>query len=133
MTTKPKLPVPSEAETRYEITIPWWRPASLNELLRGGRWGARKLKARDRRVVCDFARYATVPAPEGRRRVSLRIVLPKGQRRWDIDALQKSTLDACTHAGLIRDDGPKWAEWGRVDYVRGERLSTTIIIESIDD
>jgi hypothetical protein len=120
-------PVPG----RWEIFVDGWRPASLNELLRGGPWGAHRLKRRDREYVVLFANLARVPRAAAKRRVSLRITLPPKQRRWDGDALWKSLLDACVRAGLLKDDGPKWCELGGVDYVRGKALSTTIIVEDI--
>jgi hypothetical protein len=117
--------------TRWEVHIPWWRPAALNELLKGGPWGAAWLKKNDLSHVCVFAHWHHVPRATGKRRISLKIVLPPKQRRWDIDALQKSTLDACVTAGMLKDDGPKWAEWGGVEYTRGKSLSTTIVIEDL--
>jgi hypothetical protein len=134
--TKPLKTGLSEADAddsgnRWEIQIDGWRPASLNELLKGGPWGAHRLKRRDREYMVLFANLARVPRATAKRRVSLRIVLPPKQRRFDIDAFQKSTLDACTHAGLVKDDNPKYADWGGVDYIRGKVLSTTIIIEDI--
>jgi hypothetical protein len=116
---------------RWEIFVDGWRPASLNELLKGGPWGAHRLKRRDREYVVLFANLARVPRATAKRRVSLRITLPPKQRRWDGDALWKSLLDACVHAGLLKDDGPKWCELGGVDYVRGKALSTTIVVEDI--
>lgn len=93
---------------------------------------ASSMKKLDRDHVILFGRMlGRVPEPTGKRRVSLRITLPKGQRRWDIDALQKSTLDACKHAELIRDDNEVWAEWGGVTYLRGETLATVIIVEDV--
>jgi hypothetical protein len=121
----------ADSVKRWEIVIDGWRPASLNELLRGGPWGAHRLKRRDREYVVLFANLARVPRATAKRRVSLRIVLPPKQRRWDEDALWKSLLDACVLAGLLKDDDPKWCELGGVDYVRGKALSTTIIVEDI--
>jgi hypothetical protein len=134
--TKPLKTGFSEADAadsvkRWEIAIDGWRPASLNELLRGGPWGAHRLKKRDREYVALFANLARVPRATVRRRVSLRIVLPPKQRRWDGDALWKSLLDACVRAGLLKDDGPKWCELGEIVYQRGTSLATTIILEDI--
>ncbi len=123
------MPVP--APLRWEIAISAWRPASLNELLRGGPWGAARLKRLDREHVFLYSRLARVPHAVGKRRVSLRITLPPKQRRWDIDALWKSLLDALVKASMLRDDNPKWCEMGGVEYTRGEELSTTIILEEV--
>jgi Holliday junction resolvase RusA-like endonuclease len=118
---------------RYAFTIDGWRPAALNELLKGGPYGAARLKRRDREYVWGYSRKAGVPRAKGPRRVSLAIQLPPRQRRWDIDALQKSTLDACVFARILVDDRDLYAEWGGVTYTRGPRLETTIIIEDINN
>lgn len=115
----------------WEITIPHWRPAALNELMRG-RWQAARLKARDRDVVAYWTWGRAIPRVTGKRRVSLRIMIPKRQRRWDIDAFQKSLLDALVHARVIIDDHPDDCEWGGVEYTRGDRLQTTIIVEELE-
>lgn len=118
---------------RWEIAIDGWRPAALNELV-NCHWRKRdRLKKLDRDHVILFAGRARVPLPKNLRRISLRIVLPPKQRRWDIDAFQKSCLDACKHAGLIKDDNPKWARWGGVEYPKQRGpLSTTIVVEDVD-
>jgi Holliday junction resolvase RusA-like endonuclease len=115
----------------WGMEIPGWRPAALNELM-GNRGKAGRLKKVDRNLVISYARMRRIPAAMVKRRVSLTITLPKGQRRWDVDAFQKSTLDACKHAGIIVDDRDLWVEWGGVKYERGTALSTTIIIEETD-
>jgi hypothetical protein len=122
---------PVASEGHWEIFIDSFRPASLNELLRGGPWGAHRLKRRDREYVALFANLARVPRATAKRRVSLRIVLPPKQRRWDCDAMWKSLCDACVYAGLLKDDGPSWCQLGEVEYVRGTTLSTTIILEDL--
>ena len=129
----PKPPVPTEAAVRrWEVVIPGWRPATANQLL-GCHWGkAARMKAHDRQLIAVYTVLAGVPKASGKRRLSLRITLPKGQRRWDIDALQKSCLDGAVHAGLLIDDNPKWAAWGGVEYIRGEGLSTVIVVEDVD-
>lgn len=122
----------ARAGARWEVAIPGWRPASTNELLRSVRERIAH-KKRDRDHVSLFARVAGVPAATGKRRVSLRVTLPWGRRRWDVDALWKSLLDACTWSRLIVDDRPEWCELGPVEYRRGEALETVIILEDVDD
>ncbi len=133
----PKLPIvipESEAQANanatWSIPLPIGvRPASLNEIMAGHWSKGAALKKRDRRVIGIAAVMAGVPKATGKRRVSLAIVLPKGQRRWDADGLFKSLLDALTHAEMLVDDNPKWCELGTVSYSRGERLSTIIVLE----
>lgn len=125
-------PAPTAAATgRWELFLRGFRPASLNELLSGGRWGAARLKKRDRQWIGFAAHLARVPRATGRRRVSLHITLPASQRRWDEDALYKSALDSCVSAGLLIDDGPKWCALGPVTYERTGTLSTTITLEEL--
>jgi hypothetical protein len=118
-------------DTRIWLGINGWRPASLNEMARSVK-GKIHLKQRDRAIICEAARLAGVPRAIGRRQLSMIIRVPKGQRRWDGDALWKSTLDAAKHAGLIVDDGPVWFQQGTIVYdpVRGP-LRTTLVIEDM--
>jgi hypothetical protein len=114
------------------LTINGWRPASLNELNKGVKISIR-LKKRDRDVLCYYAmRIALLPKATQKRRVSLKIRVPKGQRRHDPDAFWKSCLDAAKHAELIVDDGPRWLELGRMDYdpQRGP-LRTVLVLENL--
>lgn len=132
-TPKPP-PVPERppvAGQRWEVKIDGYRPASLNEIMHGHWARGAALKKRDRIAMGLAFAISGVPAATGKRRVSLRITLPKGSRRHDIDAFLKTTLDACVHAKILIDDNPKWAVWGGVFYERGEQLSTTIIVEDI--
>jgi hypothetical protein len=116
----------------WRLDIPNWRPAALNELM-GNRGKAGRLKQADRDIVIGYVKlHGFPPVALAKRRVRLAITLPKGQRRWDVDAFQKSTLDALKHAGAIVDDRDLWVEWLGVDYDRGARLSTSIIIEELD-
>lgn len=116
--------------TRHEIRIEGWAPTPLNRLL-GNHHAAARLKKLDREYVILHARLARVSRATGRRRVSLRITLPPRQRRWDPDALWKSSLDALVHANMLRDDCPKWCELGQVEYVRGAALATVIVLEEV--
>ncbi len=114
------------------ITIEGYRPAALNELNRSVKASIR-LKRRDRDILWSAARMAgPVVRATGKRRLSLQIRVPKGQRRWDTDAFWKSAQDAANHAGLIVDDSPVWLASGRVDYdpQRGP-LRTTLILEDL--
>ena len=50
----------------------------------------------------------------------------------DPDASWKVILDACVAAGRLVDDGPQWCELGPVNYGRGPKRATTIILEEIE-
>jgi hypothetical protein len=116
----------------WEIVIPNWRPAAFNELRRAGIWGAARLKKTDLDFVNLYCRLlGRVPEAQTLRRVTLIVTLPPKQRQWDIDALQKSTLDALVGSRMLRSDHGKWAQWGGVEYRRGAQLSTTIRLEDL--
>jgi Holliday junction resolvase RusA-like endonuclease len=111
--------------TSYTIEIPRWHPASLNKLMKGHWSNGHWLKKVDRAMV---AAYATgVPKAEGKRRVSLHIVLDKGQRAPDPDAYQKSCLDALVHAGVLVDDNRQYSEIAPVTFSRNPKGWGTII------
>jgi hypothetical protein len=114
----------------YRIEIPGWVPTPLNQLMGHwrGRWGRKK---QDKAMVLVHAWKAGIPLATGRRRVSLAITLPPGQRRWDPDCFWKSCNDALVAARLLVDDSPKWCELGTVSYERTGTLSTVIILEDL--
>lgn len=118
--------------TRWQVHIPGYRPTTVNELLRSVR-GRIALKKAERAVVGISVKERLIPPATGKRRVSLEIAIPKGQRRWDADGLWKSLLDALKHAKMIVNDSPDWVEQGSVTYLRGCPLATTIILEDLAD
>jgi hypothetical protein len=132
-TRTPKSPPTSSAGvgTRWFITIPGWKPFTLNELLKVHWAKAGRMKAADRGMVAAYAILEGVPPATGKRRVSLRVVLPKGAKRWDLDNTWKSLLDACVQCKILKNDSPDWCETGDVEFVRGEVFETTILLEEM--
>lgn len=116
---------------RYVLHIDGWLPARVNELYDYHWTRRRKLKARDRDMVQVAVVNAKVPWATGKRRVSLTLTFPKGQRMGDIDAYFKSPLDALRHARAIVDDSPAHCELGPVIFNRGATRRTTIILEDV--
>jgi Holliday junction resolvase RusA-like endonuclease len=114
----------------FTIKIPRWRPALLNELMRSVRTKIR-LKKRDREMVCAYAWQAKFPPAVGKRRVSLHVTLCKGMREFDVDAWQKSGLDAMKHAKLIVDDSTGFVEIGPLTFSRNSAAWGTRI--TLDD
>jgi len=115
----------------HEIVIPQWHPARLNAIVDRGWHRGAKLKKRDREIVAGYT--AGIPRPSGRRKVSLRIVLAKGQRAPDVDAYWKSTLDSLVRAGVLVDDNRNGCQTGDVEFLRSPDAThgTTIIVEDV--
>ena len=119
--------------TTYTLDIPRWRPALLNELMRSVK-NKIHLKKLDREMVCAYAWQAKIPRATGKRRVSLHVTLGKGMREFDVDAWQKSGLDAMKHAGLIADDSSKFVEIGMLTFSRNWiKWGTRLTIEDVGD
>lgn len=119
----------------YCLYLPQFTPTSTNQLFRSVK-GRVRLKKGDRAVVAYCAGLANIPQATGRRRVSLRITLPKGTRAMDPDNAHKSLADALKAAGLVRNDSHRWLEWGptlfqRETTGRGTR-ETFVILEDLD-
>jgi hypothetical protein len=103
----------------------------------GNRWRRHRLKKRDRQMIAGYLRLAGVILPLDRRaipprQVSLRVTLPPGGQP-DPDALFKSVNDALVQARALRDDSARWCQLGPVTFERGKALSTTIILEDLED
>jgi Holliday junction resolvase RusA-like endonuclease len=111
--------------TCYTLDIPRWHPAPLNKLL--GHWRtAHQFKKNDRSVITAYA--CRTPKAQGKRRVSLHIILDKGQRASDPDSYFKSLCDALVHAGMLVDDNRQHVELAPVTFSRdpatwGTRIS----------
>jgi hypothetical protein len=116
----------------HRLVIDNWHPATLNQLL-AGRWHAYKLKKADKKLLGFCLLESPIPKARGKRRVSLEITLAPRQRAADPDAYWKSLLDALKSHGLVRDDSRTWCELGGVTFARGERKSTTIVLEDVSD
>lgn len=88
-----------------EITLPW--PPSLNRYYRSVN-GRVLIAAEGRRYRGSVARHVAVQCigiDTLDKRLAVQIALsPPDRRRRDIDNTLKALLDACTHAGLWRDD-----------------------------
>jgi Holliday junction resolvase RusA-like endonuclease len=116
--------------TCYTLDIPRWHPAPLNKLMKGHWSNGHHLKKVDRAMVAAYA--SGVPKAEGRRRVSLHIILDKGQRACDPDSYQKSLNDALVHAGMLVDDNRQHVELAPVTFSRDPAAwGTRIMLEDL--
>jgi hypothetical protein len=100
----------------YTLEIHRWHPAPLNKLMEGHWSNGHRLKKTDRAMVAAYA--GGIPKAGGRHRVSLHIILDKGQRAAPPDAYQKSCLDALVHAGMLIDDNRQHCELAPVTFSR---------------
>lgn len=111
----------------WEFCIPDFTPYRLNQIIRHWKAGMRM-----KRVTMDFLTYygRDVPKAEKPRRVKLIVTLAPKQRTPDSDSYQKCFGDALKRVGLLRDDSPTWMIGAiEVEHRRGERRSTTVILE----
>lgn len=111
---------------RLTLTIERWYPSTINQLLRSVRMRIRRKKL-DREVIMAHAWQQKIPKAQGKRRVSVHIVLGKGKRAADADAYHKSLLDACKHAGIIVDDTSRYVELAPVTFSRNSIQPGTVI------
>jgi hypothetical protein len=115
----------------HKITIPYWRPAALNTLMRSHWSTSGKLKKSDANIISAYAFCAGIPKATGKRRVSLEITLTGLQRQTDPDSYQKSTLDGLVKCGMLLEDNAASVEWGGVSYDRIGEAKTTIVLEDL--
>jgi len=110
------------------VTIPNWHPVTLNTIINNHWSVGHKRKKADARIIATY--FAHLPKAVGKRRVSLCIILGKGQRAADPDAYHKSLLDALVKCGQLVNDSYKWVELAPVKFIRGE-MSTVILLEDL--
>lgn len=117
---------------RQEIWIPRWHPTPLNKLLTNHWSEGARLKKNDKHMVSMYAREHRTAGPIGKRRVTLSIVLGKGQRKCDPDAYWKSLLDALVHAKQLINDNDAGVELGPVQFRRQrEKWGSLIVLEDL--
>jgi Holliday junction resolvase RusA-like endonuclease len=100
------------------ITIPTYKPPSLNEFL-GKHWSVGyKLKNDCKWLVMYYSK--DLEKATDKRRVDMHIVLGKGARKLDADNAWKIILDSLRHAGMLVDDSPEYCVTTEPTYSRGE-------------
>lgn len=116
---------------RWSVRIDAWHPAKLNDW-DGRHWSVRaRAKRHDRDLVAACVLGAGVPKAQGKRRVSVEIVLGPRQRGGDPDAYWKSLLDALVACGALDDDSKERVVLGEVSYSRGPVKATVIQLEDV--
>ena len=112
------------------VEIPGWCPPSINRYYHG-HWAERaRTKKRAIETVALACRLADLPLAATRRRLSIRLTLPKGRRAPDEDNIGKGLRDGLTAYGAIVDDAPEWCETGAYEIDRGP-LKTTMTLEDV--
>ena len=120
------------APGRHEVTVPGWRPATINALTkRGNHFSASRLKEWDRIAVAVSS--ILIPKAIRRRRVSVEVTMAGRMKPVDPDAIWKSLLDALVAAGLLVDDSANWVELGPFTQVRGAMKATRITLEDMEE
>lgn len=114
---------------KITVKIPNWHPSTTNQLLGAGHWAvAAKRKKSDCNLIRTYFHHLK-PASK-KRRVSLIIVLGKGQRGGDVDAYWKVTLDGLVQSFQLVDDSKNWCEIAPVKFERGD-VATIIELEDM--
>lgn len=116
---------------RQEVVIRGLLPPTTNALMRRKIGDRIRLGRAWRLAVCHAAKAAGIRSTRGKRRVVLVATFGPGRRFVDVDAFLKSTLDAMTHAGMIRGDRYRDVELAPVVYLRGDRTETRLIVEDL--
>lgn len=112
------------------VEIPGWCPPSINRYYHG-HWAERaRAKKRAAETVAAACLAAGPPLATTKRRLSIRLTLPKGRRAPDEDNIGKALRDGLTACGAIVDDAPEWCETGAYEIDRGP-LKTTLTLEDV--
>ena len=115
------------------LYLPNYTPTSVNKLL-SMHWGSRgKVKRGDMDIIAHFASVQKLPRATGRRKVTIRVVWPRGARMPDPDNIKKVLLDGFVAASLLVDDSIKWCQVEPIEYFRhaGEVREVFAIFEDI--
>ncbi len=116
-----------------EFTIPDWRPASLNTLLRV-HWARRAKMVREAKdLIGAYFMASGLPKAVGQRRVTITVVYQRkaGGVSQDGDNACKLILDGLKTCGALVDDSPEWCESVTVKHERGERRAVRVKLEDV--
>lgn len=104
---------------KYVITIPQWKPVSVNKFRNPyARHGLKKKDAATIHKQCLLV--DKIPAAKGKRKVDTHIILKSGKGRpIDPDNVLKSLLDALVKCGMLKDDSDKWCDWTKPTLEKG--------------
>ena len=116
----------------HRITIPQWRPATINWLMYAKVLRRIKLRKADDEMVGCYARQQDIPRALGKRRVSLEITLTGRQKETDPGAYEKSLADSLVKCGMLMGDSRQFVEYGTVTYSRGVTGGTVIVLEDLE-
>lgn len=118
--------------TQY-LVLMGYTPVSVNRLLNKHWAAAARIKKGDRELIGQLVRDQCIrePGPEVARRINLYVTLKKGQRAPDPDNCWKVLVDSLVHAGVLRDDAPKWFLQGHLVWARSDDTRMTVV-EIID-
>lgn len=113
------------------VFIPKWHPSPINKLI-NCHWGAASRRKKFDREVVHW-QFVGKPKATGKRRLTLHIILDKGQRACDPDAYHKSLLDALVHAGQLTDDNRQGVELMPVKFSRDpEEWGTLVTLQDME-
>lgn len=126
---------------QWAVAIPDWHPIRTNQLV-GADWRTvYKLKKEQHFLIALSFWKASVPPADRtvnnrpakvKRRVTLKIVLGPRQRGGDPDSYWKVLLDSLVKCHVLVDDRKEWVELAPVQYERGKKSETIIMIEDLE-
>jgi len=114
------------------LHIPNWTPTSVNKLLSAHYKGRNKIKQKDYELIAGHAMAQGISPAVLKRRVSLHLVVEKGQRMGDESNLWKILEDGLVNCRLLVNDSPRWIERGKVNWSRGTSRETFVILEEVE-
>ena len=79
--------------------------------------------------------FRNEPKAKTKREVHLTVILGKGKRGCDVDAYDKSLLDALVKAGMLVDDNRRWCTKLPTEYTRAtgtDKWGSVIRLVDID-
>lgn len=106
------------AGTAHVLWVPGWTPGALNKKL-WKHWSvAAKAQKADKAAIQIAVLMCGTPKATRPRKVELYMLLGKGRRCLDPDAVWKGLLDGLVAAGALVNDSPAWCRIEQPNYLR---------------
>lgn len=115
----------------YTVTIPYWKPASVNRLINAHWTTGSRAKLEAVQMIATYLYKSGVPKATGRRKVDISITQSGRGRTLDPDNLCKVVFDALKSTGYIIDDSSKWLDYTPPVITRGKVTETTITLTDV--
>lgn len=122
---------PSDKPGPFTVMIPGWRPRLVNEWMYKHWRKVSEMKKQDALTIALSCLYAGLPLAKRKRRITLTLYYPKGNKGPDSDAPWKFLLDGLEGCGAIVNDTREFVTYDHEPTIEVGKKGTKLVIEDL--